>query len=255
MSGTVNISRDLWDDTAFRDDEFSQREAWIWMIAEASWKQRTRRIGSQEITLERGQLAGSVRFFAERWKWTPARVFRYFDMLKNRNMIECSAGTAATVITICKYDTYQNPIRSGETQAERSPKQSRNSGETNEKKGEIREEVKIEIGKPISCAFADFWSVWPSKKAKANAAKAWAKLSADDRTKAKDAAVAWFAKWRASSPSASPIHAASYLNGRRWEDEIEPPMLRAINGGQSPPVSIPKPDLAAIYARSPELKR
>jgi uncharacterized protein YdaU (DUF1376 family) len=120
---------------------------------------------------------------------------------------------------------------------------------------DIRYQSSIEIGKPISCAFEEFWSVWPSKKAKKDAAKAWDKLSADDRTKAKDAAAAWFAKWRASSPSASPIHAASYLNGRRWEDEIEPPMLRAINGGQSPPVSIPKPDLAAIYARSPELKR
>ena len=35
MSGTINISRAIWDDTTFRDSEMSQREAWIWLVAEA----------------------------------------------------------------------------------------------------------------------------------------------------------------------------------------------------------------------------
>ena len=29
MAGTVNVSRDLWDDPTFKDSEMSQREAWI----------------------------------------------------------------------------------------------------------------------------------------------------------------------------------------------------------------------------------
>ena len=152
MSGTVNISRDLWHDEAFRDDEFSQREAWVWLIAEASWKPRTRRIGSHVVELERGQLAGSVRFFAERWKWSPARVFRYFDMLENRNMIKRSAGTQTTVITICKYNEYQPQARSDETQSEQKPKHRRNTGETNEKKGEIRGKERDTVDTSVSTA-------------------------------------------------------------------------------------------------------
>lgn len=31
MSGTVNISRDLWDDTAFRDEALSERMALVWL--------------------------------------------------------------------------------------------------------------------------------------------------------------------------------------------------------------------------------
>lgn len=36
--GTVNVSRCLWDDEVFRNEPFTEREAWIWMIAEAAWK-------------------------------------------------------------------------------------------------------------------------------------------------------------------------------------------------------------------------
>jgi len=94
---------------------------------------------------------------------------------------------------------------------------------------------KRELDKSNSCPFADFWAVWPFKVSKASAEKAWRKLSDDDRIAAKASAAGWAQKWRAANVSASPIHPASYLNQRRWEDEIEPPMLRAINGGQSPP--------------------
>jgi hypothetical protein len=58
MSGTVNISRGLWDDLAFRDEPFSEREAWIWMVAEASWKERQKRVGNAVIDVQLGQIHG-----------------------------------------------------------------------------------------------------------------------------------------------------------------------------------------------------
>ena len=84
-------------------------------------------------------------------------------------------------------------------------------------------------GKPsLSCAkrpslpFEDFWAVWPVRKSKDAARKAWVKLTVEDQRQARDRAADWFAQWRAGFPSASPIHPASYLNGRRWEDEDAP---------------------------------
>ncbi|WP_313348209.1 hypothetical protein [Paracoccus sp. (in: a-proteobacteria)] len=111
MAGTVNVSRDLWDDPTFKDSEMSQREAWVWMIAEASWKARTKRAGSIEVELRRGQLAVSTRFMAKAWMWSEPRVRRYLDMLENRRMIERATDAGVTVITICKYDEYQNTPR------------------------------------------------------------------------------------------------------------------------------------------------
>jgi len=75
---------------------------------------------------------------------------------------------------------------------------------------------------PPGVLFADFWQVWPSKEGKAAAEKAWKKLSPDDRATALARVGPWFSAWRAKHPDASPIHASTFLNQRRWEDEGAP---------------------------------
>jgi len=134
MSGTINVSRDLWDDPAFQNEPFSEREAWVWMISEASWKARDRRVGKVVVSLDRGQLAHSTRFLSDAWKWSHAKVRRFLDRLETRNMIRREPGTGVTVISIMKYDTYQ----SGGKPSGTAPAQHRHSSGTNEKKGERR---------------------------------------------------------------------------------------------------------------------
>jgi hypothetical protein len=133
--GTVNISRDLWDDEAFRDATFSEREAWIWMIAEASWKPRKKRVGDRVVDLERGQLAASLRFMAGAWDWTDSKVRRFLDKLSKREMVSTKTDAGVTVVTICNYDKYQSAGRSTDA----GPTQDRRRTDANEKKGEIRD--------------------------------------------------------------------------------------------------------------------
>lgn len=71
--------------------------------------------------------------------------------------------------------------------------------------------------------FAQFWNVWPHKKSKAQAEKAWAKIPASERREVIDRTPAWCRQWREENPQASHILPASYLNGRRWEDEASTP--------------------------------
>ena len=82
--------------------------------------------------------------------------------------------------------------------------------------------------------FSDFWEIWPSKKNKQNAVKAWRKLSIESKRAAYAAVRAgWFDQWQAASPDANPIHAATYLNNRRWEDQQSIPHMRQIEGGRT----------------------
>lgn len=220
MSGTVNIARSLWDDEAFADAPFSEREAWIWMIADASWKARTRRIGDYIIDLERGQLAGSVRFWAKAWQWTPAKVQRFLARITKLGLVRISTDTGVSVVSICNYDDYQAKPKAADTR----PIQDRYTSDTNEKKDEIREEglgfVCDAPERDTAPSFPDFWSRWPlAKTGKAAAQKAFAKLSAKDREAATRSASAWAEAWRRANPRANDIHPSSYLNGRRWEDE------------------------------------
>ena len=190
MAGTVNIARGLWDDPTFKDAEMSQREAWIWMIAEASWKDRTKRVGSTEIELERAQLAASTRFMAAAWMWSEARVRRYLDMLENRRMIQRKIDAGVTVITICKYDDYQAQPKDIDAAATQQSTQQRRTVDANEKKGERREKEGEEDIRRFSAdllgneaaeisvkadRFDEFWKVYPGKHGKPAAKKAWVK--------------------------------------------------------------------------------
>jgi hypothetical protein len=105
--GVFAVDRGIWDHPMFADEPFTEREAWSWLIGEASFKARMRNIGGKVIPLERGQLAASVRFMAERWKWSKSRVDRFVHRLKTETMIGTDSGTGILVITVCNYDRYQ----------------------------------------------------------------------------------------------------------------------------------------------------
>jgi hypothetical protein len=73
--------------------------------------------------------------------------------------------------------------------------------------------------------FPEFWTVYPRKTAKDHACKTWHKLKLDDATVDRVlAAIAHQARpgqCLAGDPKFIP-HPATWLNQRRWEDEIEP---------------------------------
>lgn len=223
MTGTVAISRALFTSAAFRSEPLSEREAWIWMIMEASWRDRTVRAGDAVVETQRGQFAASVRYMAKAWDWSPARVQRFLKRLQKLKMIGSKTDTGVTVITVCNYDKFQP----GGKEADTAAIQDRYRTDTNKKKDEIREKKKR-----ASLPFSEFWDLWPDKQGKQAAAKAWSKL-AEDRQQAAMEAVrgGWFDRWRAAKPGANPIHASTFLNNSRWEDELKSE-LRAIQGGR-----------------------
>lgn len=74
-------------------------------------------------------------------------------------------------------------------------------------------------------AFARFWSVYPNKKAKGVAEKAWAKIK-PDHALAELIVTAVMAHrlsedWKKDGGQFIP-HPATWLNGKRWEDEVTP---------------------------------
>lgn len=148
MSGAVRISRELFDDTAFKREPFTEREAFVWLIMEASFKARMKRVGNVEIPLQRGQLAASLRFMAEAFQWSEARVRRYFDRLKKRRMIDAATDAGITVVSVCKYNDYQSGERSTDAPEKTGPTQQRRTADANENKGEINAQETIAPAPP-----------------------------------------------------------------------------------------------------------
>lgn len=70
--------------------------------------------------------------------------------------------------------------------------------------------------------FILFWYRYPRKVGKAEAQRAWARLLPADRTAALDRIMPQVAFWQLSGTQRLFIpHAATWLNQRRWEDELE----------------------------------
>jgi hypothetical protein len=106
--GVFAVDRGVWDHPLFASRvPLSRREAWLWLISEASWKSRVKRVGPASIELMRGELAHSIRFIAEAWGWPKSNVARFLRLLKSETMINTETVHGVSVVTICKYDEYQ----------------------------------------------------------------------------------------------------------------------------------------------------
>ena len=138
IGGTFNVSRGIWTDPQFPNEPFTKREAWLWLVSEASWKPRTVRVGSKVVDLERGQVAASVRFMAGAWQWEPTKVLRFLRALEGAQNIATDSATGVKRITICNYELYQSDHGQGATENATPAQQPRNSTATNEKKGESK---------------------------------------------------------------------------------------------------------------------
>ena len=82
----------------------------------------------------RGQVAHSLRFMATAWQWREPRVRRFIGRLKRDAMIDASADTGVTVITIRNYNKYQRVSLPTDAAPNASvTQQRRNLGEKEEK--------------------------------------------------------------------------------------------------------------------------
>lgn len=219
--GTVNIARSIWDDAAFKDEPMTEREAFVWLIMEASWKPRERRVGRIVVALDRGELASSVRFMADAWGWSKSRVSRFLARLRDRDMIEnrdtsgTVNGTPISVIRVCNYDEYQAGGESGGTPREAKAGQKRDRSGTNEKTEAIRGKKKDNPQTP----FDAFWSEYPRKEAKGAARKAYTRAV---RAVGPDVILSGLRRYALSVRHQEPryiAHAATWLNAERWTDE------------------------------------
>jgi hypothetical protein len=146
--GYVRVYRRTWEHAMFRDEPYTRREAWLWLISEAAWKPTQVRIwpipgrAGVVINLERGQVAHAERFLAEKWGWSRSKVRRFIRDLTSERMVSRAtaqpAAQAISVLTICKYDEYQpdrsddGPASDNETAqpAARDPAQSKRTERT-----------------------------------------------------------------------------------------------------------------------------
>lgn len=242
--GFIKVHRSIIDHPVFKGP--AERWAFVELLALASWKPTTVRYKDRLIKLERGQTAVSIRDFARRVEWEQTKVLRFFEKLKNHNMIRREVATGVGVITVCNYCKYQDDTRQDATPTATptatGPQQRCN---TEQEREEVKEPKK-DLYPPDSLSddppktnvhpipkrsngtkagFADFWQAYPRREGKIAAEKAFEKAvkvasAADIMAGVSRAAVYWERTERERQFIPLP---ATWLNQGRWCDEFEPP--------------------------------
>lgn len=107
--GWICIHRKIQDCILWIDDEpFDRRSAWIDLLLLANHKDVDILFNGQKITIKRGQYLTSVRKLANKWHWGKDRVLRFLRLLEELEMIHREADARRTLITIEKYDVFQD---------------------------------------------------------------------------------------------------------------------------------------------------
>lgn len=76
--------------------------------------------------------------------------------------------------------------------------------------------------------FSEWYKAYPKKMARADGERAWAKMNEADREAAMAAVAAHVRYWEACGTERQYMpYPATWLNGRRWEDELEIPEVAA----------------------------
>lgn len=139
--GYVRIYRRVLNDPSFNNA--GEAMAFAYLILKASWKPSKVRYKGKTISLERGQLALSVRDFAQDFGWSKDKCGRFLARL-NRDKIETESATGINIITICNYDTYQandeTSATVGATAPATVPRQYR---DTEQRREEYKEEKEL----------------------------------------------------------------------------------------------------------------
>ena len=228
--GFIALARGVFDHPIVGAQKpYSKFEAWAWLIFEAAWKARRYDAGGFTVPLERGQVAHSIRYMAEAWGWHRSSVERFLTRLKTDTMIETQSETGLTVITLCKYEEYQNPNGRSETASatgtETAPRQQRDRKEPTKP---IKKDIALCERVSDEWNFDVWYSIYPRKKSRKDAERSFSKVKRSgeiafsvliERTRA--LAAVWSARVAAKSKSEIDFcpYPASWLNAGSYLDE------------------------------------
>lgn len=101
---------DLWRE----EREYSRAEAWLDLIASASFVSESTIIEGRCLSLARGELAASVRYLAVRWGWAKTTTERFLAMLKAQDRIAVRQEQGISILRLLKYEDYNSGQEAGQ---------------------------------------------------------------------------------------------------------------------------------------------
>ena len=199
-------------------------KVWMWCLWKASHTEQWVTIktgrGTTEVHLLPGQFIFGRKTAAKELKMKPSTVRNRILKLKNMGNLDIQSNTHYSIIIIINWDTYQAPNKK-----EGHPKRTTKGQPKDTYKNDKNDKNNI-----YGQNFLSFWKEYPYRMAKKKAQEAFQKLEkGEDIEKLlpilldaieKQAKAKEIQKAKGGFVSEWP-YPATWLNGKRWEDEID----------------------------------
>lgn len=172
------------------------------------------------LIIGRGQRLCSLKTLAEETKLSVRNVRTALEHLKSTGEVTSARTPQGTAITVVRYDFYQDPTRflAGGRQPDGKPP-AKDRHQWNSDQG------KLNKTQELPCAFERFWQLYPKKKSKGDALKAWNVLNPDSELAAmilkKVAEATTCPDWTREGGRYIP-YPATWLRAMGWEDSLGP---------------------------------
>lgn len=135
MEGWISIHRKIKDNWIWNDKPFSKGQAWIDILLRVNHAEAKVNIGNQVIDLKPGQTVWSILDMSIEWGWSKTKVSNFLKLLENENNISQKRTTKYTLITVEKWNMYQDIKQENGNKTETKKKQkSTNNNVNNENK-------------------------------------------------------------------------------------------------------------------------
>lgn len=127
--GFTKVYRDIRKNWIWEDKPFGRGQAFIDLLLMANYKDKKIMFNGDLIEVKRGSRITSLRKLSEQWGWSTNKTKKFLEQLQRDNMITYISDNKKTLITIEKYNSYQDKENTEETDEEHL----RNTEETQKK--------------------------------------------------------------------------------------------------------------------------
>ena len=111
MQGWIKLHRQLTDNPLWLSEPFTRGQAWVDLIILANHKDGILRVRGNKVNVKRGQVGWSELSLCERWKWSRGKVRRFVKELEKTGNIVQQKNKITSIITVVKYDDYQDVVQ------------------------------------------------------------------------------------------------------------------------------------------------
>ena len=164
MSGWISLHRKILKNPILkRNKQYSNFEAWVWLLLRANYDDAKVVIGGTLYRLKEGQMITSLKKLQLQFGWGNSRLNTFLKLLKDDGMIVYKSNTQLTQITILNYSElqgFQTANKSQPTHKQTATKSQPNTNNKNINK-ENKEIRTHKFFKKVEHIFNEKYNVYP----------------------------------------------------------------------------------------------